>query len=102
MSEDTKQMYQIQYRDNTYRIADFTKEEYTKLGEAMSQEQNVVVFEEGIFELRDIRAIVLVKIDKPDTEHPDDKAPDDWAFLDEDSRAWLRENGMDFTGGGNK
>lgn len=95
--------YQIQYIDNTYRIISWTKKDYKTVGTAMENDQSVVMLEDGIFRLHDIRAIVLLP-DEPELTEAEKAAQEDnrmteWGFVDQQTAEWLKTAGIDLSKG---
>ena len=43
-------------------MVDWTKEDFTKIGEGIIHEAGAIVLDDGIFVLHDIRAIVLIPV----------------------------------------
>lgn len=100
MTKPRKYQYQIQYVDNTYRIAEWTKKEFEDIGQAMQAEFNTIVLEDGIFRLTDIRAIAFIPEPEPLEEAAEDENQlSEWGFVDAETAAWLRAQGIDLGGG---
>lgn len=105
MTKPKKFTYQIQYNDSNYRIVDWTKKEYSQVGEGLVKQAAAVVLDEGAFVLHDIRAIVLLpEIEETDEkkEHPDDTHLSEWGFTEPEVQAWLKQQGIDVVNGGGK
>ena len=96
MTKPLKHEYQIQYVDNTYRIVDWTNAEFTKVGEAIEAGKSALVLKEGIFVLKDIRAIVYippVPVEEPQEQEPTQY--EEWGFIqDPEIIADLKEFGL--------
>lgn len=99
MTKAKKNMYQIQYHDNTYRMVDWTKAEYKEVGEAMENEKNVVIFDEGIFRVDFIRAVVFIPEPEPITKEEENKLTEYGGF-DPEIIEWIKEQGIDPVKGG--
>lgn len=92
-----KLQYQIQYTDNSYRMVDWTKDEFNKVGRSIMTNDNAVVLDDGIFALRDVRAIVYFP--PLEEEQPQEESElTDWGFVDQQTAEWLRANGIDLGG----
>lgn len=91
-----KQMYQIQYTDNTYRMVDWTVEEFKQICEDMIDEMKVSIMTDGVFSLVHIRAIVLIP-PMPIEEKPeeDNELDDEWGFVDRETAEWLKVQGIE-------
>jgi hypothetical protein len=102
MTKAKKFQYQIQYVDNTYRIVEWTKAEYSEVVDAMAHADRIVAFDEGIFVLSDVRTIVFIpEIEEPEQEKIDEEnALTEWGFVDPDVAAWLKSQGIDTSKGG--
>lgn len=99
MTRPKKYLYQIQYNDNTYRIAEWTKAEFKQVSEAIKNNEYTCSLEEGVFVLTDVRAIVLIKQDEP--KEKEQKNPsEEWGFVDPETYLWLKEQGIINTEGG--
>jgi hypothetical protein len=96
MTRPKKYLYQIQYNDNTYRITEWTKQEFKTVAQVMAQGKAVCVLDEGVFKLTDIRAIVLIKQDEPNEKEKEaQKSPlEEWGFVDPETYLWLKEQGI--------
>jgi hypothetical protein len=91
-----KLQYQIQYVDNSYRMVDWTEDEYELVGACITDNKHAVVLKDGIFILDHIRAIVhLVPIVE---EAPEENQLTDWGFVDPQTAEWLRANGINLGG----
>jgi hypothetical protein len=90
-----KLQYQIQYVDNSYRIVDWRTDEFKLVGMAITDGDNAIVLSDGIFVLRDIRAIVLVPEIVQDEEPKDENQLAEWGFVDQQTAEWLRAQGID-------
>lgn len=102
LTKPSKYTYQIQYKDQTYRIVEWTKAEFKQIGEALMAGETGVVFEEGIFLLGDIRTIVFIPPTPEPTEEEiaqEQNELSEWGFLDRDSLEWLKANGVDISKG---
>lgn len=105
MTKAKKHTYQIQYNDNNYRIVEWTKKEYSTVGEGLVNREAAVVLDEGAFVLHDIRAIVLLpEIEETDEtkQNPDDAHLSEWGFTEPEVQAWLKAQGIDVVNGGGK
>ena len=99
MTRPKKYLYQIQYNDNTYRVAEWTKAEFKKVSEAIKDAEHSCSLEDGVFVLTDVRAIVLIKQDEP--KEKEQKNPlEEWGFVDPETYLWLKEQGIINTEGG--
>lgn len=99
MTRPKKYLYQIQYNDNTYRVAEWTKAEFKQVSEAMKNNEYTCCLEDGVFVLTDVRAIVLIKQDEK--EEKEQKNPlEEWGFVDPETYFWLKEQGIINTEGG--
>ena len=92
-----KRQYQIQYTDNTYRMVDWTQDEFKLVCECIVHEALAAVLEDGIFVLHDIRAIVLIPLVPEEPEQEENQLPE-WGFVDHDTAEWLKANGIDLGG----
>lgn len=104
MTRPKKYLYQIQYNDNTYRIAEWTKSEFKQVSEAIRKAEYACTLEDGVFVLTDVRAIVLIKQDEQnEKEKEEQKNPlEEWGFVDPETYLWLKEQGIISTEGGNE
>lgn len=86
--------YQIQYTDNSYRMVDWTEDEFELVGACIIESKNAVVLKDGIFVLHDVRAIVLIP---PIVEEitDDENNLTDWGFVDAQTAEWLRAQGIE-------
>lgn len=101
MTKAKKNLYQIQYADNTYRMVDWTKKEFEEVGEAIVAEKSAIVLPEGIFRLYDVRTIVFIPEPEPTTEETEEQSNlSEYGHYDADTLKWLRENGVDLVKGG--
>jgi len=94
--------YQIQYVDNTYRMVDWTKAEFVQVGEWISEQKYSIVLSDGIFILRDIRAIVIIPEveESKDNGLAEDQKLTEWGFVDNDTATYLKDvMGIDLMGG---
>ena len=88
--------YQIQYVDQSYRIIDWTKQEFKTVMTALNDEKHAVVLEDGGFVLKDIRAVVLIPEIKEEKENKQqDEILSEWGFVDHKTAEWLKEQGID-------
>lgn len=92
-------MYQIQYTDNTYRVIDLTKEEWKSLGIAIYEKNPVIVLDDAVLVLSDVRAIVYIPVPEPELEKEETVNEDgqltEWGFVTPEEAANLRELGID-------
>jgi hypothetical protein len=65
---------------------------------AITDGDNAIVLSDGIFVLRDIRAIVLVPEIVQEKEPEDANKLTEWGFVDQETAEWLRANGVDLRG----
>lgn len=100
--------YRIQYIDNTYQIVDWTKDEFKSVGRSMAEGKQVVVLDDQVFRLHDIRAIVFLPEPKQEAVRTkDEKIADaenqmtEWGFVDQETAEWLRAQGIDLSKGVN-
>lgn len=93
--------YQIQYKDNTYRLIDWSKAEFKQVGEDMQAGFEVSILEDGVFSLVDIRAIVIIPELEPEPEQElGDENLTEWGFVDLETARWLQAQGIDVSKGG--
>jgi hypothetical protein len=91
-----KNMYQIQYTDNTYRMVDWTKEEFKQVGRDMENEDKVSILNDGIFSLVHIRAIVFIPpVVEPEIPEGENELDDEWGFVDRETAEWLKIQGIE-------
>lgn len=95
--------YRIQYIDNTYQLVEWTKSEFHEVGKAMLNEHVVAIINDDLFRLTDIRAIVFLP-PLPEPTPEEKKAQEEaqlteWGFVDSDTAAWLKANGINIGGG---
>jgi hypothetical protein len=98
MTKPKKFPYQIQYTDNTYRMVDWTKAEYASVGESMSDDKRIVVLDDGIYVLSDIRTIVIIPEIEPVVE--EESQLSEYGGYDIETIEWLKSQGIDITNGG--
>lgn len=69
MTDSIKELYRIQYQDNTYQYVSWTPQEFDYVADMMNRDVRVVVVNKCIFKVSDIRAIVYIPIEEQsDTE----------------------------------
>lgn len=89
-------MYQIQYTDNTYRMVDWTKQEFDFIGAGMVAGKTTVVLDDGIFSLVHIRAIVFIPpVVEPEVPEGENELDDEWGFVDRETAEWLKIQGIE-------
>lgn len=109
MTKPKRHMYRIQYLNDSYQIVEWTKDEFKQVGEDMRAGFDIVALEDGIFRVRDVRAIVYLP-PVPEKEPPTQQEVDDmqekakkqfeeWGFVDQATMEWLVENGIMDMGG---
>lgn len=96
-------LYQIQYHDNTYRMIDVTKSEFKEIGEAIVSGQKAIMLDDMILDLQYVRGIVLVPEPEPEQqpETAEENKLTEWGFVDPDTAAWLKSQGINLSEGGN-
>lgn len=84
-------------------MVDWTKAEYLQIGQAIADDKSALVLDDGIFKLKDIRAIVLIP--EPEVEETEEKPQEggltEWGFVDPETAAWLKAQGVDVSKGVN-
>lgn len=103
MAKAKTYQYRIQYVDNTYQLVEWTKAEFDSVFVAMSNDKKVAKVADDLFRLHDIRAIVFLP-PLPEPTQEEKKAQEDgelseWGFVDPDTAAWLRSQGINLGGG---
>jgi hypothetical protein len=97
--------YRIQYIDNTYQLVDWTKAQFEHVGGSMMAKDSVAIVGDDLFRLDDIRAIVFLPPIPEPTEAEKraeaEKQISEWGFVDAETAQWLKDQGIDLTGGGN-
>lgn len=96
MTKPKKFQYQIQYTDNTYRIVEWTKAEFSLVGDAIIDEKSAIVLDDGIFRLNEVRTIVFIP-GPPEPEKTEDEENQlgEWDFVDDpDVKDYLRDIGL--------
>jgi hypothetical protein len=100
MTNPKKYDYRIQYIDNTYQVVEWSKPEFRAVGKAMANDEFAVVLDEGIFRIKDIRAIVFlppVPVLTPEEQkakEEDEAGLSEWGFVDPDVQQWLKDQGI--------
>jgi hypothetical protein len=100
MTKPKKHDYRIQYIDNTYQVVEWSKPEFQAVGNAMANDEFAVVLDEGIFRIKDIRAIVFlppVPVLTPEEQkakEEDEAGLSEWGFVDPDVQQWLKDQGI--------
>jgi hypothetical protein len=100
MTKPKKHDYRIQYVDNTYQVVEWSKPEFQAVGNAMANDDCAVVLDEGIFRIKDIRAIVFlppVPVLTPEEQkakEEDEAGLSEWGFVDPDVQQWLKDQGI--------
>lgn len=102
MTRPKKYLYQIQYNDNTYRIAEWTKAEFKQVSESIKKAEYACSLEDGVFVLTDVRAIVLIKQDEQKEKEEQKNPSEEWGFVDPETYLWLKEQGIISTEGGSE
>ena len=98
MTKPRTYTYQIQYVDNTYRIVEWTRLEFKKVCEEMEKGAECVALDKGLFSLKDVRAIVMMREEKENKKEKESVLTE-WGFVDPETLMWLKEQGIDVTGG---
>jgi hypothetical protein len=107
MTKPKKHDYRIQYIDNTYQVVEWSKPEFQLIGEAMEKGKHAILLEEGIFKIKDIRAIVFlppVPVLTPEEQKAkdEDDALSEWGFTAPDVQEWLKSQGINVNKGVNQ
>jgi hypothetical protein len=97
--------YRIQYVDNTYQLVEWTKTEFNNVYHSIEEGKTMVICGDDMFRINDIRAIVFLP-PLPEPTEAEKKAQaeqqlSEWGFVDAETAQWLKDNGIDLTGGGN-
>lgn len=97
-------MYRIQYKDNTYQIVDWTEEEFKNVCKHKANNEAAAYTKKILVDLQDVRTIVFIPPTPPPTEKEKiemkeyaDSQLNEWGFVDMETLAWLRANGIDVT-----
>lgn len=101
MTKPKDKLYQIQYKDNTFRMIDLTKSEYDTIGKCMMNGKKYVKFDKAILQVDEIRAIVLMpEIQEPELDEEGKPVTPEYGGYDDETLKWLKDNGVDIVNGG--